>query len=305
MENLLEHLEKLPAIACIAEMGSYGQAAKRLRVSQPALSLMVKSLEEQLGTQLFHRSHQGVRLTVDGEKLLALTRRLEQQVRDFSFSVERDRSPVKIASYDCIVELLVRIAAQLPDFSQLKLQVANSGRTLLDSLVQREVDYVVVAEPLAVKDVVIEQLIVGSYHLYAPTDWRTRWQVETLSEALHLYPLIYLPGSVSHTHGTIDRMLRHEQLHSWQSVQVNSYVIARQLVANGLGIGLLVDTLVNAAKDNSVERIDYFSDATRLARTHIYLAYRRGTEETPSHRDIRKFIGKVFDTTSKSSRNMS
>ena len=55
----------------VAKYGSISQAAKLLMNSQPNLTRMIKVLESELGCPLFSRTHQGVRLTPEGERLYA------------------------------------------------------------------------------------------------------------------------------------------------------------------------------------------------------------------------------------------
>jgi DNA-binding transcriptional LysR family regulator len=54
----------------IAKSGSISLAAKRLRVSQPAVSKMVKTLEQNLGVTLFERRRKGIVLTHAGKEAL-------------------------------------------------------------------------------------------------------------------------------------------------------------------------------------------------------------------------------------------
>jgi len=54
----------------VADERSFAQAARRLRVAQPALSKQVRDLEGELGVTLFHRLPRGVRLTRAGETFL-------------------------------------------------------------------------------------------------------------------------------------------------------------------------------------------------------------------------------------------
>jgi len=51
----------------VAKSGNISLAAKRLRVSQPAVSKMVKNLEESLGVKLFERNRKGIILTSAGK----------------------------------------------------------------------------------------------------------------------------------------------------------------------------------------------------------------------------------------------
>jgi len=62
---------RLRYFVTVAQLGSFSAAARRLHVAQPALSRHVKSLEAMLGVALLTRDARGVRLTHDGEELLA------------------------------------------------------------------------------------------------------------------------------------------------------------------------------------------------------------------------------------------
>ena len=55
-------------IAC-AQTGSFSDAAKILYSTQPSVSKVIKSLEDNLGMQLFERLPRGIRLTVQGQKV--------------------------------------------------------------------------------------------------------------------------------------------------------------------------------------------------------------------------------------------
>lgn len=55
----------------VARHGSINQAAKAMYISQPQLSHIIKSIEEEAGFALFQRTNQGSRLTKNGETFLA------------------------------------------------------------------------------------------------------------------------------------------------------------------------------------------------------------------------------------------
>jgi DNA-binding transcriptional LysR family regulator len=82
--------KQLAAFCAVVERRSFSQAAERLGVTQPAVSLQVRSLEKRLGTQLLDRSGRrvepteaGLRLYRGAQKLLALE---EQLVADVAAS---------------------------------------------------------------------------------------------------------------------------------------------------------------------------------------------------------------------------
>ncbi|MEJ2022828.1 MAG: LysR family transcriptional regulator [Maritimibacter sp.] len=66
----------LRAFATVAEVGGVTRAAGLLHLTQSAVSMQVKRLEETLGKSLFERQGRGVVLTTDGEQLLSYARRM-------------------------------------------------------------------------------------------------------------------------------------------------------------------------------------------------------------------------------------
>src|SRR6201988_4792355 len=63
-------LRHLATFTAVAEEGSFTRAAERLHVVQSAVSAGVRTLERELGTQLFERSTHRVELTDSGRALL-------------------------------------------------------------------------------------------------------------------------------------------------------------------------------------------------------------------------------------------
>jgi DNA-binding transcriptional LysR family regulator len=67
---------QLQAFVAVVERRSFSQAAERLGVTQPAVSLQVQALEKRLGTQLLDRSGRRVEPTESGLKLYKAAQRL-------------------------------------------------------------------------------------------------------------------------------------------------------------------------------------------------------------------------------------
>jgi len=64
----------------IARLGSFTRAAEEIHIAQPALSIAVGKLEEELGVPLFHRFPRGVTPTSEGKVLLARAARVFEEV---------------------------------------------------------------------------------------------------------------------------------------------------------------------------------------------------------------------------------
>ncbi|KWN79941.1 LysR family transcriptional regulator [Burkholderia ubonensis] len=85
-------LKQLRYFVAVAEELHFGRAAKRLFISQPALSFDIRKFEDALGVQLFARTSKSVALTNAGEVLLGEARRLLLQ------AAEAERLTVRSAS---------------------------------------------------------------------------------------------------------------------------------------------------------------------------------------------------------------
>ena len=83
-------LHKLRGFYAVAQQSSFTAAARRLRLTQPTLSLQVKALETELGTQLLERTSKRVSLTPEGERLFSLAARLFETENEID-NVFRDR----------------------------------------------------------------------------------------------------------------------------------------------------------------------------------------------------------------------
>ncbi|MFT3813069.1 MAG: LysR family transcriptional regulator [Acidovorax sp.] len=69
-------LRQLEAIVQVADAGSFRAAARRMEVSQPALSRTLRLAEETLGVRLFDRDTRRVAITAAGQELLPIARRV-------------------------------------------------------------------------------------------------------------------------------------------------------------------------------------------------------------------------------------
>lgn len=73
-------LKQLKAFLTVAETGNVTRASALLNLVQPAVSRQVRLLEEDIGTNLFDRSRQGMELTEAGRKLVEYARRVLLEV---------------------------------------------------------------------------------------------------------------------------------------------------------------------------------------------------------------------------------
>lgn len=94
-------IRQLRSLIAIVETGNLSRAARRLNLSQPALSHQIKQWEDQLGAELFERKSQPLRLSAVGERLVEVAyqtdRFLRQAERDVSRILEGVSGQLRMA----------------------------------------------------------------------------------------------------------------------------------------------------------------------------------------------------------------
>ena len=111
--------EQLEYLIAIAETKTFNAAAQKLYVTQQAVSISMKQLEQELGQQLFIKENNKTILTAEGEKVLAFARNtLEEKtnlINDMKSAVSADCvKQVYIGSTSCVANMtLPSIIAEL------------------------------------------------------------------------------------------------------------------------------------------------------------------------------------------------
>ncbi len=141
----------LRAFATVAEAGGVTRAAGLLHLTQSAVSMQLKRLEEALGRQLLERAGRGVVLTADGEKLLGYARRilaLNDEVwsrfTDAAFQGEVVLGVPHDVVYPALPPVLQRFHA---DFPRMKVTLVSTYTQQLKTMFARgECDVILTTE---------------------------------------------------------------------------------------------------------------------------------------------------------------
>ena len=149
-------LKQLRYFEALARHGHFGRAAEASSVSQPALSVQIREMEETLGTPLFERGSRQVRLTAFGEEIAARVRAILQSVDELGdMARAAQHGPAgrlrlgvipTIAPY-----LLPAIIGRLSHrYDGLELRVRETQtQKLLDELADGRLDAAILALPIS------------------------------------------------------------------------------------------------------------------------------------------------------------
>jgi len=149
-------LRQLRYFEALARQGHFGRAAEDCAVSQPALSMQIKDLEETLGAALFERSARQVRLTGFGEEFARHVGGILRSVDGLDDLARASRSGLAgrlrlgviptIAPY-LLPGIITRLAADHPGLD-IRVRETLTGR-LIDELSDGRLDAAIVALPVS------------------------------------------------------------------------------------------------------------------------------------------------------------
>lgn len=143
-------MQQLIGFVSVSETRNYSQSAKKLYLTQPALSNQIKSLEEELGYKLFKRTSNGIELTEAGETFLVeaqyMISHYEKAKKNlyFTHKLGQQKLHMGYSDYD-IWRPFVPILSELKSmYPELQMDVKkNDRKDLLDALKDEELDFVV------------------------------------------------------------------------------------------------------------------------------------------------------------------
>lgn len=158
----MDRFDQYRVFAHVADMGSFIKAANALDAPRASVSAAIQQLETQLGVRLLHRTTRRVRLTADGEQLLARVRPLLAEVEDIDQLFRASQRQVSgRLSIDVPSRIARRlIAPALPGLlrrhPRLELALTSTDRAI--DLVQEGVDCAVRIGALADSSLVVRPL---------------------------------------------------------------------------------------------------------------------------------------------------
>lgn len=147
-------LRQLEFFLMVSKLNSFTRAAEQLYVSQPGVTSAIRSLEEELGIQLFDRSQKQVILTTEGRVFLNY---VENVMRDISMTISGVNELKNLAKGTVRIGVPPLLAASLlpsllfrfkSDYPSLELILVEEGSLSIQrSLEKNELDLGIVIEP--------------------------------------------------------------------------------------------------------------------------------------------------------------
>ena len=242
----------------VARSESFTKAAEKLHIAQPALSIAIRKLEEELEVLLFNRRDRKISLTAEGEVLAGHAREILQGVTKARQDIADLRGLLK-------GEVRVGLTPMLSGFffpgivSSFKrlhpsLQIAISGESawsIQRKIESGEIDMGVIAgavpEGLEAHHLVREE-VVACVHRGHPLARRKKAPLKKMLEE----PLIHFKEGY-HLREMIEELAAKEGVTTSVAAESNMFTLVRGLVREELGLAFLLRSVV--ARDPAVAAV--------------------------------------------------
>jgi len=239
-------LEALRSFLHVARERSFSRAAKLLHVSQPAVSVRIRTLEEELGERLFLRARGGVELTEAGAVLCASAEKIFSDVQEALTRLkelkEGGLGRVRVGCSDTVSlyllpAALVRFRRRYPG-AEIDIRNAHTLE-LLDLLVRGELDFCVVTAPPALdRRLAARPLFQDPFVLACPRRDPLLRRARVTLAALEGRPMVALEkGTV--TRALLDRALREAGVTPRVVLETGNIEVQKRYVGIGFGVALL------------------------------------------------------------------
>ncbi len=238
-------VHQLRIFLTVARYRSYTRAAEELYLSQPAVSIQIRELEQAIGTPLFERAGRNILLTDAGQALLPYAQRVHQILDDAKMVMEElqglKRGRITLAAVSTagayVLPPILGLFQKAHPGIAVSLEVTNRS-TLRHRLLQNEVDLVLmgrppegiphVAEPFLPEELVV---IGAPSH---PLAKARRIPVERLARE------VFIQREVgSGTRLAAEEFFRDQKADIRSSFELGDNSAVKEAVAAGLGVAVL------------------------------------------------------------------
>ncbi|MDR2015280.1 MAG: LysR family transcriptional regulator [Azoarcus sp.] len=248
---MYQGIRHIRAFLSVARLGSFTKSALELHVSQPALTVQIRQLEEWLGVRLFDRNKRHVALTSAGQDLLPFLARVLTDL-EMVMNVGRELAGIKRGTVT--VAALPSVAANILPVAILRFREKHPGvnvrvsdviaEQILHLVKQESIDFGISSKPDSDVELEVEDFWNDQLCVFFPDGHTVSKHSEPTLRDVAIWPLILtMPGTSIRT--IVDRAIEKEGLDVNLSCEVNYVSTAISMVHAGLGVSILPASVIH------------------------------------------------------------
>ena len=286
-------LRQLKVFEAVARHLSFSRAAEELHLTQPAVSIQVKRLEEHAGLPLFEQLGKKIHLTPAGVEMLHSCRAIIQQFREVEDTMAQFKgvsggtlNVAVISAGDYFFpKLLVQFASLHPGVT-LNFNVVNREQ-LLQQLVDNLTDLAIMVRPPPALDCVNEPFAPHPYVIVAAPDHPLAGRKRIAMSRLVREPFV-VRETWSDTWNSMAEAFGQHMGQLNIAMKIRSTETIKQAVIAGMGVSFLsAHTISRELKARSLAVLDV-QGFPRMA--HWYVVHRRHKRLPPVAQAFRTFL---------------
>ena len=255
-------IRHLKLVREVAQTKSLSKAKDALFLSQSALSHQLKEMENQLGTQLFHRVNKQLILTTAGKMVLQSAERVLSELENTEQSIKRyvsgQTGTIRFATqcYTCYHWLPTLLTDFKREFPNVEIEILHNNATEVeDQVLKGEIDVAIIYESMDYSKLNYLELFQDEMFALVPKDhpWTEKSFVEAADfkdqqVLIHSFPL----ESVS----LFKQLLIPEGIKPKNIIQVQVLEAIVEMVKAGLGINVMAKWIIEPfLKNQPIELI--------------------------------------------------
>ncbi len=301
--NLKEQLY----VCTLAEEGNMSKAAKKLFISQPALSLYINNLEKTLGTKLFLRKGNSYILTYVGEKYVTKAREMLYLEHEFNTelnnffrgSTGRLRIGVQLRRSPYIVtEIASYFRVKYPE---IELSFTESNTSVLESMISKyELDLIIYSCMKRKKDLNYVHIfndnlflaVNSSSKLRRKAKWREEGNLQYIDFKELEEETFILPQKGQSLREVSDILFEKAGIIPKKIIEIRNIETIMKLVSANFGVGFNRVSYINEM--SHIKNIEYYNVIQDEVTSELVIAYPNVSMEIKNFNKIINSIKELF-----------
>jgi len=289
-------LSELRFVVALAREKNFRRAAEKCFVSQPALSLAIKKLEEELGLSLFERNRSKVTVTTIGQLIINQANVVldeAQKIKELSRQGDRQlENPFSLGLIYSIAPYLLPLIIPIlrKDLPDMPLEVEeNITKNLEEHLKKGVLDAAIIALPFDKAGIECVHLYDEPFEVIVPINHALANKVSLSAKEIGKEKVMLLDNDHCYSNQILEAC---PGLAENRDVQLgNSLETIRNMVASNLGISVLPKSATVSGYENPLVKTIPFSEPKPYRR--VALAYRKSTVKKDAINYMIKSIQKI------------
>ena len=286
-------IRQIEVFNAVARLQNYTRAAEELHMSQPAVSMQIKQLEDSVGLPLFEQIGKQIHLTEAGRHMYSYGRSMTDlldeadEVFEAIKGVERGELAISVATTAShfATRLLAEFTKQHSGIT-ISLDITNR-EALQKQLENNEPDLVIMGQPPEGVEVEADAFMENPLVMIAPVDYPLA-SSEKIPLSNFSSERFVVRETGSGTRGAIERFFDAHDVPFHSGIEMTSNEAIKQAVEAGLGLGIV--SLHTIELELETGRLKILNVEDFPIRRHWYIIQRKGKRLSPAAIAFKQFV---------------